>query len=126
VKSRLVLENDDRIYTPSDLLPLCREFHVPLVYDVHHHRCNPDGLSVETASREAEGTWDREPLFHLSSPRDGRKADNPRPHHEYIDPTDFPVCWHDMELTVEVEAKGKELAVSRLLSHLGMSRLVAV
>ena len=39
-----------------------------LVYDVHHHRCNPDGLSVEEATSQAMATWDREPLFpHLQS-----------------------------------------------------------
>jgi len=39
VRSRLTLENDDRIYTPKDLLPFCNEHKIPLVYDVHHHRC---------------------------------------------------------------------------------------
>ena len=43
-RSRLTVENDDKIYTPADLLPLCRAEGIPLVYDVHHHRCNPDGL----------------------------------------------------------------------------------
>ncbi|OGK13204.1 MAG: UV damage repair endonuclease UvsE, partial [Candidatus Riflebacteria bacterium GWC2_50_8] len=38
-KQRLTLENDDKTYTPSELLPLCRELKIPLVYDVHHHRC---------------------------------------------------------------------------------------
>ena len=68
VRSRLTVENDDKIFTPSDLLPLCRLTDVPLVYDVHHHRCNPDGLSEEAASEQALTTWRREPLFHISSP----------------------------------------------------------
>nr|MBA3659983.1 UV DNA damage repair endonuclease UvsE [Gemmatimonadales bacterium] len=38
-RSRLALENDDRSFTPADLLPLCRRLGVPLVYDAHHHRC---------------------------------------------------------------------------------------
>ncbi|MRR39199.1 UV DNA damage repair endonuclease UvsE, partial [bacterium] len=45
VRSRLTLENDDVSYTVRDLLPICRRLSLPLVYDVHHHRCNPDGLS---------------------------------------------------------------------------------
>lgn len=49
-RARIALENDDRVYTVLDLLPLCREEGIPLVYDVHHHRCNPDGLSVEEAT----------------------------------------------------------------------------
>ncbi|MDA1164414.1 MAG: UV DNA damage repair endonuclease UvsE, partial [Planctomycetota bacterium] len=68
VRKRLTLENDDTTYTPADLLPLCRETGIPLVYDVHHHRCNPDDLSIEEATEQALATWDREPLFHISSP----------------------------------------------------------
>jgi len=113
-RSRLSLENDDRIYTPSDLLPVCEQLGLPLVYDVHHHRCHGDGLDVETATERAIKTWDREPLFHISSPRDGWCADNPRPHSDYIALRDFPRIWDAMEITVEVEAKAKELAVRKL------------
>ncbi len=56
VRRRLTLENDDRSYTPRDLLPVCRELNIPLVYDVHHHRCLPDGLSVESATEQAMET----------------------------------------------------------------------
>ena len=55
VRSRLTVENDDKTYTPADLLPVCRAEGLPLVYDVHHHRCNPDGMSVEQITREGGG-----------------------------------------------------------------------
>lgn len=113
-RSRLTLENDDRTYTPSDLLPVCRQLGLPLVYDVHHHRCHGDGLDVGSATALAVETWDREPLFHISSPREGWCSGNPRSHSDYIDPDDFPALWDGMHLTVEVEAKAKELAVRRL------------
>lgn len=118
VRSRLAFENDDRVYTPADLLPFCRANGVPFVYDVHHHRCLPDGLTVERATRLALATWDREPLFHLSSPRGGWKAADPRLHADYIDMKDFPACWRGLDVTVEVEAKAKELAVARLMRRL--------
>ncbi len=113
IRSRLTLENDDRTYTPADLLPVCRETGVPLVYDVHHHRCHPDGWKVEKATALAMKTWNREPLFHLSSPLNGWGGGNDRQHHDYIDPEDFPSCWKTLPITVEVEAKAKELAVLR-------------
>lgn len=118
VRRRLTLENDDRSYTPADLLPVCHSLHLPLVYDVHHHRCLTDGLDEETATRKALATWDREPLFHLSSPAAGWGGKDPRPHHDYIDAADMPACWRGLEITVEVEAKAKELAVARLMKDL--------
>jgi UV DNA damage endonuclease len=119
VLSRLTLENDDKIYTPVDLLPVCADTGVPLVYDVHHHRCLPDGLSVAEATEQARTTWKTEPLFHLSSPLEGWDGPKPERHHDYIDVADFPREWLGWPLTVEVEAKAKELAVAKLLAELG-------
>jgi UV DNA damage endonuclease len=117
-RKRLTVENDDRIYTPSDLLPLCRAEGVPLVYDVHHHRCNPDGKSEEEATEQSFATWNREPLFHISSPIEGWKGPKPERHHDFIDVKDFPRCWRELTITVEVEAKAKELAVLKLKKQL--------
>jgi UV DNA damage endonuclease len=117
-RKRLTVENDDKIYTPADLLPFCKATGVPLVYDVHHHRCNPDNLSIEQATKSAIATWDREPLFHVSSPLEGWGGPKPERHHDFIDPSDVPTCWRRRKITVEVEAKAKELAVLSLLSEL--------
>lgn len=118
ITSRLTLENDDKSYTPSDLLPICEELSIPLVYDVHHHRCLKDGLSEEEASIKAYATWNREPLFHISSPKEGWEGPKPLRHHDYIDIEDFPSFWKDMlPLTVEVEAKAKECAVKKLCNE---------
>jgi UV DNA damage endonuclease len=118
VRKLLTVENDDKVYTPADLLPLCQEQGIPFVYDVHHHRCTPDGMSEEEATRLALTTWDREPLFHLSSPLEGWAGPKPHRHHDYIDARDFPRFWHGLDLTVEVEAKAKELAVRKLARSL--------
>ncbi|HEX6105644.1 MAG TPA: UV DNA damage repair endonuclease UvsE [Gemmatimonadales bacterium] len=118
-RSRVALENDDRQYAPADLLPLCRRLRVPLVYDVHHHRCRADGLTVEEATALAAETWGgREPYNHISSPRDGW-AGNPRPHADYVDPADWPEAWRGRRMTVDVEAKAKERAVVALMRAVG-------
>ena len=117
-RSRLTVENDDKTFTPSDLFHLCRIEGVPLVYDVHHHRCLPDDLNLEQATVAARATWNREPLFHLSSPLEGWSGPKPERHHDYIDPKDFPAVWRGLAITVEVEAKAKELAVDRLKCYL--------
>ena len=118
IRKRLTLENDDRSYTPRDLLPLCEQSGLPLVYDVHHHRCLPDGLSEETVTVRALRTWTREPLFHLSSPAQGWAGPKPNRHHDFIDPADLPAIWLKRDLTIDVEAKAKEVAVKKLLKYL--------
>ena len=113
-RGRLAIENDDRLFTVADLLPIAGVTGVPLVYDVHHHRCNPDGLAVAEATALAIDTWGaREPYFHISSPRD--RYGDPRPHADYIAPRDVPEAWHGLAVTVDVEAKAKERAIARLL-----------
>jgi UV DNA damage endonuclease len=95
------------------------------VYDAHHHRCNPDGLSVEEATDLAAQTWlalGREPYCHISSPKSGWQDGSPKPHADYIDPADFPPCWRGRQMTVDIEAKAKELAVVRLMKDLAMDR----
>jgi len=50
----------------------------------------------------------------ISSPLNGWEKGNCRNHHDYINPSDFPEYWLNLDITVEVEAKAKELAVLKL------------
>ena len=118
VRMRLTLENDDRIFSPVDLLPVCREAGIPFVYDVHHHRCLPDALSVAAATRAALSTWNREALFHISSPLERERVPVDRRHADTIDVRDFPFAWRSLDITVDVEAKAKEVAVEKLRTDL--------
>lgn len=113
-RERLALENDDRSFSPESLLPLCERLGVPLVYDVHHHRCRTDSLDIDEATSRAAASWGRrEPYFHISSPRDGWDRDA-RPHAEFVSADEVPPIWRTMRLTVDVEAKAKERAVLAL------------
>lgn len=122
-RQRITLENDDIIFTPSDLLPVCETERIPLCYDVHHHRCLPDELSITEATQAAIHTWERaayprEPLFHLSSPLGGWGNPQPQLHHDEIDPADVPLEWIGLAITVDIEAKAKELAIAKLQQQL--------
>ncbi|MCL7489135.1 MAG: UV DNA damage repair endonuclease UvsE [Desulfobulbaceae bacterium] len=121
VLGRLSLENDDVSFAPADLLSVCESLGIPMVYDVHHHRCLPDGFSVLEVTERVVRLWEslgREPYFHISSPRNGWHTGSPKPHADYIDPADFPPCWHGLRATIDVEAKAKELAVLKLRKDL--------
>lgn len=120
-RARLALENDDRVWSPAALLPLCDRAGVPFIYDVHHHRCLPDGVSVGEVTAAAIATWERagrEPYFHLSSPRNGWDGSDGRPHAHYIDMDDIPAEWAGLAVTVDLEAKAKELALQQLIASM--------
>jgi UV DNA damage endonuclease len=122
VRMRLTLENDDVSYTVADLMPVCAELNIPLVYDVHHHRCNPDNMSIAEATEQCLDSWQKsgrgEAYLHLSSPREGWAARNPKPHADMIDFDDFPQLWLDLNATIDIEAKAKEEAVLEIMQYL--------
>ena len=118
IEQRLTFENDDKSYTPSDLLPICNELEAPFVYDVHHHRCLKDTMLIQEVTEAALKTWNREPLFHISSPLEGWEGPKPQRHHDFINPDDFPDCWKSLSVTVEIEAKAKEVAIQKLQTAL--------
>lgn len=120
-RSRLAFENDDRCFAVADLLPACLATGIPLVLDSHHHRVLSHDLPLEEATDWALATWgDREPYFHISSPRAGWGNGDPRPHADLIDPADLPPYWLELgiPLTVDVEAKAKERAILALRTEL--------
>jgi UV DNA damage endonuclease len=78
-----------------------------------------DNLSIEDATEKALLTWDREPLFHISSPINGWEGLHTNRHHDFIDIKDFPKCWLNLKnVTIEVEAKAKEVAIKKLQQEL--------
>ncbi len=117
VRERLAIENDDRLFAVRDIGTVFARTGLPIIYDVHHHRCHPDGLSVDEATAVMVESWrGREPYAHLSSPRDGWTAPNPRPHAAHVDPADVPESWLTLpRITVDVEAKDKERAVVEIM-----------
>ena len=111
-RSLLALENDDRLFSPAELLPFCERLGIPFIYDVHHHRCRADGMTVGEATERAVATWrTSEPWMHISSPKDAWGSPNPRMHADFIDPDDVPDEWRGRSVTIDVEAKQKERAV---------------
>jgi UV DNA damage endonuclease len=124
-RARLAVEHDETCFDAADVLELHRRTGVRVVYDLHHHRCNPGRLEAGEALAAAYATWGAvRPKAHLSSPRTelrlvgrGREA---RPRPPRLDQhADFATPWDLAELVglapgpldVVVEAKAKDLAV---------------
>ena len=133
----MVVEHDERCFDLSDVLALHERTGVRVVFDLHHHRCNPaSGLEdVRTALAAALDTWPSglRPKVHLSSPRTEFRsvAGRKRPplldqHADFLSPWDLVTLLDaaDRPLDVMVEAKAKDLAVlavRRSLERLGQA-----
>lgn len=119
IKEKLIVENDDKIYTAKEVLELCNTLNIPMVLDVHHHNCNNENESLEDLLEDIFNTWNETslvPKIHFSSPRE---FINDRKHADYIDTKEF-VKFIDMvkginrDFDVMLECKEKDLALYKL------------
>ena len=119
IKEKLIVENDDKIYTAKEVLELCNTLNIPMVLDVHHHNCNNENKSLEDLVEDIFNTWNETslvPKIHFSSPRE---FTNDRKHADYIDAKEF-VKFIDMvkginrDFDVMLECKEKDLALYKL------------
>jgi len=57
IKNRLVIENDDRVYSIKDCYKISEEINIPIVFDTLHYQCLNDGESILKAIDMAFSTW---------------------------------------------------------------------
>ena len=129
VKSRLTLENDETCYSVKDLLSIHEKTDTPIVWDSHHHTFNEGGLTSKEACMLSAETWKvsgSKPLQHLSNSGpdsiDGSFQDR-RKHSWWIHyiPSHQRQAIIDDWADVDIEAKGKNLALFRLAKELNIS-----
>jgi UV DNA damage endonuclease len=117
IKSRLTFENDEYAYSASEILTVCQQTGVPMVFDAHHHICHEnldsyDDPSVAEMFYAARETWENPDwqLVHISN---GETAFKDRKHSDMI--TAMPSVYYQAPW-IEVEAKHKEAAIAHLRS----------
>jgi UV DNA damage endonuclease len=117
VKSRLVLENEDKPNSWSliklyDLI--YQKTGIPITYDSHHFRLNnPENISPEKAILMCMETWGKyKPLFHYSN---GRSGPTDRAHSDYVYTLHKELFENDVD--VEFEFKAKDYAIEKFQSE---------
>jgi UV DNA damage endonuclease len=124
IRKRIILENDDKSFTAADVLAMCKELKMPMVLDVHHHKCANNGEELSDILGDIFSTWDEEyfnPKIHFSSPKNEKDF---RSHADFIEVKDFinfleiakPV---GRDFDVMLEAKSKDSALLQLSEELG-------
>jgi UV DNA damage endonuclease len=123
IQSMVMLENDDSVFSVQDTLYLCEKLNIPIVFDLHHHLANNEGIGWEENWDRMVGTWSQSELpmkMHISSPRDEHDF---RAHADYVDPDMFMDFLLNIKGSVKqldcmIEAKKKDDALFRLVEQL--------
>lgn len=123
ITSKIILENDDKSFTALDTLKICETLKIPMVFDYHHHKCNPCSDNLYNILNKFINTWENEelnPKIHFSSPREN-KLD--RKHADFINAIEFAnfleVCKiFNTDLDIMLEAKMKDLSLFKLVKDI--------
>jgi UV DNA damage endonuclease len=111
VQKYLRIENDDKSYTYDDVLMIANQIKIPMILDIHHHRCLSSSNLTTDMVIDVFKTWgNQRPKIHMSS---GREFDEDRKHADFItfkDITYVKGLLQDEEVDIMIEAKAKELA----------------
>ncbi|SYZ77878.1 UV DNA damage repair endonuclease UvsE [Trichococcus shcherbakoviae] len=115
VQNRLIIENDDRLYSIEDVLSLANRLQVPVVYDNLHHAINPppSGGNDQYWITEANKTWkesDGKQKIHYSQQALGKR---PGAHTDTIQLETFLQFYEqldDQTIDIMLEVKDKNLS----------------
>lgn len=117
LRRRLVLENDERVFTASDILSLCSQTGLPGILDVFHHEVLPslEGQDAREVTLLFRNTW-RGPRqkIHYSNQAPGKRTGS---HSQGIDLKSFGRFLEsvgDLELDIMLETKDKQASVLAL------------
>lgn len=115
VKSRLVLENEDKpnSWSVQELYDnFYQKLGIPITYDNLHFKCNPKQLTANKALNMCIESWQNtKPLFHFSDNDPNNK--NPRAHADYVSELADEYKHCNIQLDLDFEFKAKDLAISK-------------
>lgn len=115
VKRRLIIENDDRIYTAQEVLGIALECEIPMVFDTLHNSVN-SSLESKTESQWialCNKTWkleDGPQKIHYSQQAEGKRAGS---HSDFISIDPFLTFYESVnssDLDIMLEVKDKNLS----------------
>jgi UV DNA damage endonuclease len=121
VQNRLIIENDDRLYTTEDVIGLAFRLQIPAVYDNLHHAINPPSKGGDDRYwiAAAAKTWkasDGKQKIHYSQQALGKR---PGAHTDTIQLDTFLTFYEQMEdkqIDIILEVKDKNLSAVKCVN----------
>lgn len=121
IKERLVIENDDHIFSLKDCLSIHQETGIPIIFDNLHHECINNGESLREALEIFIQTWKKEdgiPMSDYSSQSIGERTGK---HTESINTelfSEFLDTAKGLDFDIMLEIKDKEKSAIEALKIL--------
>jgi UV DNA damage endonuclease len=119
IKRRLVIENDERLYTADDCLSISRQTGIPVLFDVFHHKINHTPESSADYFALSQATWNPQKdgllMVDYSSQKPNGKVGQ---HAESIDEADFRSFLENtkgFDFDIMLEIKDKEVSALKAL-----------
>jgi UV DNA damage endonuclease len=112
IKNRLVIENDERLYTIKDCLAVHKRTGIPVIADSFHHSLHNNGEQFADLLKPLRKTWkacDGIPMVDYSSQEPGKRVGA---HAEHIVPEEFRQFLYvtrqaDFDIMLEIKDKEK-------------------
>ncbi|WP_147615449.1 UV DNA damage repair endonuclease UvsE [Treponema pectinovorum] len=130
IKNRLVIENDDKIFTISEVLNLGLALNIPVIYDNLHNKINPSGSESDKFwIKKVSETWtieDGRQKIHYS---EQAKDKNPGSHSATIDAKTFSQFYKDVDgdkIDIMLEVKDKNLSAVKAINAVQKSNIAAL
>ena len=135
IKKRLVIENDDRLYSLKDCLSINQETSIPIVFDIFHHELLNNEEPMRIALEKAMSTWkmsrDGFPIVDYSSQNSVKGKENKirkGKHAEKIDLTLFKKFLEEtqnLDFDIMLELKDKEKSALKALDVKRQTNIVS-
>ncbi len=121
LKRRLVIENDDRLFSLVDCLKVHDATTIPVLFDNFHHQCLNSGETLRQGLALAAETWQKDdgiPMVDYSSQQQGQRIGA---HAETMDVSHFREFLHEakgLDFDIMLEIKDKEKSAAKGLKVL--------
>ena len=117
VKNRLVIENDDRLFSLKDCLDIHHATGIPVLLDIFHHQCLNNGETLQEAFSLTVPTWQEKdgiPIVDYSLQQEGARKGK---HRESINNSDFKSFLNaargfSFDLMLEIKDKEKSVLIA--------------
>lgn len=121
IKKRLVIENDERLYSLKDCLNIAKETNIPIVFDVFHHSLNNNGESTREGIILAQKTYQKKDGILIVDYSNQKKNARLGTHSDHIDIDLFKQFINETEgldFDIMLEIKDKEKSALEAVQYL--------